>query len=176
MRVPDIAVLLHAKEGENMEFKKAENNFEFDELVRYACAIANRGGGYVVLGITDKRPRQVVGSRTFMQPERTRSGLMERLCLRIDFHLLDADGKRVLVFDVPPRPVGVPIQDRGIAWWRKGDSLVEMPMDEMRAVFAEAGHDFSADVCKEADMNDLVEQTRSSCSSTFRRTQRLEAK
>jgi hypothetical protein len=45
MRVPDINWLLEAKEGENVEFKKAENTFEFDELAKYACALSNRGGG-----------------------------------------------------------------------------------------------------------------------------------
>lgn len=155
MKFPDMPYLLNAKEGESVEFKEAKNSFEFDELAKYACAIANRGGGYVVLGVTDKRPRQVVGTRAFEQPERTRTGLMDRLHLRIDFHLLDGGGKRVLVFEVPSRPVGVPIQDKGIAWWREGDSLVEMPMDELRAIFAEAGYDFSADICKDADLSDL---------------------
>ena len=158
MKRPDINWLLEAKEGENIEFKKAERTFEFDELVKYACAIANCGGGYVVLGITDERPRQVVGSQAFQQPERTRSGLMERLGLGIDFHLLSHEDKRVLVFDVPARPVGVPIQDKGIAWWRKGDIILTMPMSEMRAIFAESGHDFSADICKEATLSDLDEQ------------------
>jgi len=102
MKVPDISSLLEAKEGEQVEFKRAENTFEFDELAKYACALANRGGGCVVLGITDKRPRQVIGSRAFSQPERTRNGLMDRLRLRVDFRLLEAEGKRVLVVDIPP--------------------------------------------------------------------------
>ncbi len=157
MKAPEIEWLLDAKEGESIEFKRAENAYEFDELAKYACALANRGGGYVVLGVTDKRPRQVVGTRAFEQPERTRNGLMDRLHLRVDFHLLDSDGKRVLVFDIPPRPVGVPIHERGVCWWREGDSLVEMPMEEMRAIFAESGHDFSADVCKDAAIGDLDE-------------------
>lgn len=155
MKVPEINWLLEAKEGENVEFKRAENAFEFEELAKYACALANRGGGYVVLGVTDKRPRQIVGTRAFAQPERTRNGLMDRLRLRIDFHLLERDGKRVLVFDIPARPVGVPIQNKGLIWWRQGDRLVEMPMDELRAVFAETGHDFSADICRDAEMSDL---------------------
>ena len=155
MKLPDMSYLLNAKEGESVEFKEAKNSFEFDELAKYACAIANRGGGYVVLGVTDKRPRQVVGTRAFEQPERTRTGLMDRLHLRIDFHLLDSDGKRVLVFEVPSRPVGVPIQDKGIAWWREGDRLVQMPMEVMRSVFSEVGHDFSADVCAGAEWADL---------------------
>lgn len=155
MKIPEIGWLLEAKEGENIEFKRAENSFEFDELAKYACALSNRGGGYVVFGITDKRPRQVVGSQAFNQPERTRHGLMDRLQLNVDFHLLQAEGKRVLVFEIPSHPLGMPIQDRGIAWWREGDSLVEMPMPEMRAIFAEVGHDFSADVCRDADLSDL---------------------
>jgi ATP-dependent DNA helicase RecG len=80
---------------------------------------------------------------------------MERLGLRIDFHLLPHQDKRVLVFDVPSRPVGVPIQDKGIVWWRKGDVILQMPMLEMRAIFAESGHDYSADICKEATISDL---------------------
>ena len=60
-----IAELLNAKEGENAEFKEAKNSFEFDTLVKYACAVSNLGGGRVVFGIMDKRPRKVVSSLTF---------------------------------------------------------------------------------------------------------------
>lgn len=68
-----IAELLNAKEGENVEFKEAKNSFKFDTLVKYACAVFNHGGGRVVFGITDKRPRKVVGTQAFEQPERTRT-------------------------------------------------------------------------------------------------------
>jgi len=155
MKTPYLTVLLEAKEGENIEFKEAKNSFEFEDLVKYACAIANEGGGYVVFGVTDKRPRRVVGSRAFDQPERTRAGLMERLHLRLDFHLLEKDGKRVLVFDVPSRPVGMPVQYAGIYWARKGDSLVPMSGTDLQEVFAEGGHDFSSDVCADAKWDDL---------------------
>ena len=68
-----IAELLNAKEGENVEFKEAKNAYEFDNLAKYACALSNLGGGRVVLGITDKRPRKVVGTLAFTQSECTRS-------------------------------------------------------------------------------------------------------
>ena len=48
-----IAELLNAKEGENVEFKEAKNSFEFNTLVKYACAVYNHGGGRVVFGITE---------------------------------------------------------------------------------------------------------------------------
>ena len=81
----DIPTLLSATEGENIEFKEAKNRFDFEELVQYACAIANCGGGKIVLGVADRRPREVVGSQAFPQPERTRKGLMDRLHIHIDF-------------------------------------------------------------------------------------------
>ena len=75
---------LHAKEGEHLEFKEAKNNFHFEKLVKYCAALANEGGGSIVLGVTDTRPRQVVGSQVFTDLERTKAGLIERLRLRIE--------------------------------------------------------------------------------------------
>ncbi len=160
--------LLAAKEGENLEFKEKKHRFDFEELVKYACAIANCGGGHIVYGVTDKRPRQVVGTTAIEQTERTRRGLMDRIGLPFDFQLFEEDGKRVVVFIIPPRPVGMPVQDRskGIFWWRDGDSLIPMPEDVMRGIFAEGGHDFSGDVCAAAVPEDLDE----AAITTFRNT------
>ena len=150
-----IEELLKAPEGENYEFKEAKNKFDFQEALKYCCALSNCGGGKLVLGISDKRPRKVVGSSAFDQPERTRNGLMEKLRVRIDFQIYDHNGKRVLVFDVASRPVGLPVQVDGVAWTRKGDSLVRMSSKEMERVFIESGHDFSSDICTGASINDL---------------------
>jgi len=43
----------------------------------------------------------------------------------------------------------------GVAWWRDGDSLVPMPEDVRRRIYAETGFDFSGSVCKGATINDL---------------------
>jgi len=152
-----LSELLNAPEDEHVEFKEARNTFEFDNLVKYACAIANCGGGKIVLGVTDRRPRQVVGSAAFEQPERTRNGLMEKLRIRIGFELHEQDGKRVLVFNIAGRPTGLPVQADGTAWWRSGDMLVPMPPDVQRDIYAESGHDFSGDACPKATLADLDE-------------------
>ena len=86
--------LLNAPEGESIEFKEARNSYEFDELVKYACAIANCGGGLFVLGISDRRPRRIVGSNAFSQPERSREGLINKLHIRIDFQEYKQDKQR----------------------------------------------------------------------------------
>ena len=147
--------LLNTPEGEHYEFKEAKNRFDFQEALKYCCALANCGGGKLVLGITDKRPRKVVGSAAFDQPERTRNGLIEKLRVRVDFNLYEYNGKRVLVFEAASRPIGLPILVDGIAWWREGDSLIQMPRETQRKIYYESGHDFSGDICPGATVQDL---------------------
>jgi len=142
-------------EGERLEFKEAQKSYPFDKLLRYCAAIANEGGGRIILGITDKRPREIVGTQAFSQPERTRAGLMEKLRLNVGVDEVRSSEGRILVFTVPPRPVGIPIQADGIYWTRRGDSLVPMTEDQLRDIFDEVGHDFSADICLQATFDDL---------------------
>ena len=153
----NIVDLLKEKEGENVEFKEAKQRFDFEELVRYACAIANLGGGKIVLGITDKRPRKIVGSQAFKQPERTRKGLIDRLHIKVDFEELFDNGLRVLIFLIASRPVGLPLMLEGVAYWRDGDVLTTMPVEVMHRIYEESGHDFSADICPQATIADLNE-------------------
>ena len=149
--------LLNAPEGEHFEFKEAKSRLDSDEAARYCCALSNWGGGKLILGVSDKRPRKVVGSAAFDQPERTRKGLMDKLRVRVDFEIIQQDGKRVLVFDVASRPAGLPVQVEGIAWWRDGDSLVPMPEDVRRKIYDETGFDFSGSICAGASLDDLDE-------------------
>ena len=118
-----IEELLEATEGERIQFKEAKNRFDAKEAAQCCCALANCGGGMLVFGISDKRPRQVVGSKAFEQPERTRKGLIDKLKVMVHFQILEYQGKRVLVFHVAGRPLGLPVQSDGIAWWYEGDSL-----------------------------------------------------
>lgn len=92
----ELQILMNAMEGENLEFKEAKQSYQFDKLIRYCSALANEGGGKVILGISDQRPRRIIGSRAFTQPERTRAGLMEKLRLRVDVDVLSPSEGRVL--------------------------------------------------------------------------------
>ena len=83
MTIEQLEELMTSKEGEHLEFKEAKKSFHFNTLVEYCAAMANEGGGKFVFGVTDKRPRSVVGSQAFKQPERTRFGLIEQLHLNI---------------------------------------------------------------------------------------------
>ena len=50
-----------------------------------------------------------MGSAAFDQPERTRKGLIDKLKVMVDFQVYSYQGKRVLVFDVASRPLGLPV-------------------------------------------------------------------
>lgn len=150
-----LSTWMEAREDEHLEFKEARANFEFETLVRYCAALANEGGGRIILGVTDRRPRRVVGTLAFEQLERTKAGLVERLRLRVDAEEVQHPGGRVLVFHVPSRPLGVPVQCKGAYWMRAGEDLVPMTPDLLRRIFAETGPDFSAEVCGDASTSDL---------------------
>lgn len=154
-----IKELLNAKEGENIEFKEAKDSFSRENLLKYACAIANCGGGMVVLGVTDKRPRKIVGTNAFRQPEETVRYLIDHLHINITFELYEEPSGRVLIFLVSPRPIGLPVQVDGIAYRREADVLIVMTEDEKRRIYEESGHDFSGDVCPGATLDDLNEHS-----------------
>jgi ATP-dependent DNA helicase RecG len=97
----------------------------------------------------------VAGSEAFKDLERTKAGLVERLRLRIDAEELQHPNGRVLIFEIPQRPIGMPIHHGGAYWMRSGDSLVPMTPDQLQRIFAEAGPDFSAEICPGVTLSDL---------------------
>jgi len=146
---------MESREDEHLEFKEAKNNFHFEKLVKYCAALANEGGGRIILGVTDRPPRRVVGSNVFDPLERTKAGLIERLHFRVNVHVVAHPQGRVLIFDVPPHPIGMPVQVEGAYWMRGGEDLVPMTPDMLQRLFAEGGPDYSAEICPGATVDDL---------------------
>ena len=62
-----LQALLEAKEDEHLECKEAKTTFHFETLVKYCVALANEGGGWMVLGVTDHVPHHVVGQHVARQ-------------------------------------------------------------------------------------------------------------
>ena len=138
-------------ETEHIEFKEAKDNFHFETLAEYCCALANEGGGSMILGVTDGKPRQIVGTRAFDQPDRTKIGLFERLHWRIDVVEIVTREGRVLSFVVPGRPPARPLNCKGRYLMRAGSSLQPMSIEQMARILSESQLDFSADVVPNAD-------------------------
>ena len=142
-------------EGARLEFKEAKARYDFEKLLQYCVALANEGGGKIVLGVTDRRPRQVVGTAAFDEPGRTEAGLHQRLSHRIPVEELKLPEGRLLVVHVPGRLPGTAWQIDGRYLKRAGDDVVSLGDVELKAIFAETGPDFSAEVCPAATLSDL---------------------
>lgn len=142
-------------EGVRLEFKEAKQRYDFEKLLLYCVALANEGGGKIILGVTDRRPRHIVGTAAFAEPGRTEAGLYKRLARRVPIEELNVSGRRVLIFHVPARLAGGAWQIDGRYLKRAGDELVPLGDSELRAIHAEAGPDFSAEFCAEAQVQDL---------------------
>lgn len=146
---------LSEPEGTRIEFKEAKNRYDFDKLTHYCVALANEGGGIIILGVSDKRPRQVVGSQAFSEPGRTEAGLHQRLNHRIPVEEIHHHGKRVLLIHVPSRLPGCAWNYDGRYLKRAGDELTTLDDQELKTIFAETGPDFTAELVPRASISDL---------------------
>jgi ATP-dependent DNA helicase RecG len=139
-----IAQWLTEPEGVRLEFKTAASQFKYDKLAEYCAALANEGGGRIILGVSDRRPRRVIGTQAFDEPGRTEAGLYRDLHHRVPIEETRFEGKRILIVHVPPRLPGQAWEYRGRYLRRAGDDLVSIPSDELRAILSETNPDFSA--------------------------------
>lgn len=146
-------------EGQRLEFKEAKQKYDFDKLLKYCVALANEGGGTIVLGVTDKRPRKIVGSLAFDDPGRTEAGLHQRLGHRVPVEELRLPEGRVVIVHVPARLPGTAWQIDGCYYKRAGDDLAALSGPELQAMFAETGPDFSAQPCTAATLADLSSES-----------------
>jgi ATP-dependent DNA helicase RecG len=153
--------LLAPSETEHLEFKEAKNQYDTDKLLRYCVALANEGGGYLVLGVSDKAPRQVVGSQAFLalnELNQIKMRITDKLRIRVDTVELQHPSGRVLVFVVPARAMGQAFDFDGAYLMRSGESLVPMTPDRLRAVFAEGKPDWLSEAAmKNVDAAQVVD-------------------
>ncbi len=129
-------------ENQRLEFKEAKNQLNNKDLYAYCVAIANEGGGFLVLGIADKPPRAVVGTRAFNNPVAMAEKLFEIIGFRVDIEEVAHPDGRVLVFHIPSRPKGTAYHLDGAYLMRSGGRLVAMTEDQLRRIFAEGQPDW----------------------------------
>jgi predicted HTH transcriptional regulator len=124
-------------EKQRLEFKEAKTQFDNRKLYEYCVALANEGGGNLVLGVADKPPRPVVGTQAFRNPVAMAEKLFEAVGFRVDIdEVMHPDG-RILVFHIPSRPRGTAYHLNGAYLMRSGEALVPMSEDQLRRIFAE---------------------------------------
>lgn len=137
-----LSELIATWENEVVEFKQASNDYKTDTIGEYFSALSNeanlRGAerAWLVFGVNDKT-RAVVGSN--YRPERERldglkgqmaQGTEPSIAFR-DIHVLDDAAGRVVLFEIPAAPRGIPIAWKGHYYARVGESLVSLGLDKL---------------------------------------------
>lgn len=124
-------------ESQCLEFKEAKTQYDNKKLFKYCVAIANEGGGHLVLGVSDGKPRKVVGSAAFNNPTEMASKLFQAVGFRVDIDVVAHPDGRVVVFRIPPRSRGTAYAYEGAYLMRVGEELKPMSEDQLRQIFAE---------------------------------------
>jgi predicted HTH transcriptional regulator len=145
-------------EHQRLEFKEAKTQFDNRKLYRYCVALANEGGGHLLLGIGDALPRKVVGTAAFNDPVEMPAKLFQAVGFRVEIEeVIHPDG-RVLVFHIPSRPLGTVYDFEGAYLMRAGEELVPMSEDRLRTIFAEGKPDWLSEPATKGCDNDRVVQ------------------
>lgn len=167
---------LHAKldellglpsESEWVEFKKAGNDFHFDDIGKYFSALSNEASlknqpwAWLVFGIQDK-PRQVVGShyRTHRAAldnlkEEVANQISNRLTFEEIYEVNRPEG-RVVMFQIPPALRGMPTAWKGHYYGRDHEALVALSLHEIEQIRKQhIVEDWSKQFCNGATPSDL---------------------
>lgn len=155
---------------DHVEFKKCkEGNMAFNGgskpkpadrrkcILGYVVALANEGGGYLVLGLEDAYPHNVVGTKQNLNSlGELESKIYNELGIRtFIYEIFDKDGNRVVVIDVPSRPVGIVYTFEDVPLMRVGEDLLPMDQRTLLAILQEHEPDFSQMFCDDVTIDDL---------------------
>jgi ATP-dependent DNA helicase RecG len=146
-------------ETQILEFKEANTTFDREKLNEYCVAIANEGGGHLVLGVADVRPREVVGSQALLNLVDTVNEVFQRVGFRVEAEAVAHPNGRVVVITIPSRPKGTAYHLSGRYLMRSGSSLTSMSEDRLRAIFAEGAPDWLEEPSlRELDAQEVVDK------------------
>ena len=170
--IQNILENLLAKQFENeiIEFKKAENNFDFDDLGKYFSALSNEANllknneAWLVFGIFEnkKAKKEITGTNFRNDKAKLQSlkkEIADKITNRITFREIyetKYQNKRILLFQIPPAPQGIPVAFNGHYYGRDGESLVALNIEEMERIRFQANtYDWTKEIIPDAVIEDL---------------------
>ena len=161
-------------ETEIIEFKEAKDNFSFDELGRYFSALSNEANlhneecAWLVFGVEDKK--HIIVGTNYRNNAKSLNSLKEEIGKQTSENLTfmeiytcfkkDSDGndKRILLFQIPAAPRGMPIAFKRIHYGRDGESIVGLSVEKFERIRAQnVSNDWSAGIIEDATIKDLDE-------------------
>jgi len=168
-----IEKLKKLKESEdNVEFKRGEGgNISYDGgskpkpsdrrrcILGYVTALCNEEGGFLVIGMSDNYPHEVIGTKQNLDSiGELESKIYTDTGIRPIIYELYENSKRVLVIEVPCRPAGKVFKFEDVALMRVGEELKPMSDEFYLKIINEQEPDFSQQICQDLSVSDLDEK------------------
>ncbi|MEO5804365.1 MAG: ATP-binding protein, partial [Verrucomicrobiota bacterium] len=164
---PILQRLLTEWESECVEFKAAGNDFDTSDIGKYFSALSNEANlrglsaAWLVFGVDDET-RGVIGTDYRPEKERLQS-LKQQIAQNTDpatsfreIHELTVPSGRVILFEIPAAPRGIPIAWKTHCYARNGSSLTGLSLAKQDEIRSQAlADDWFAIICKEASISDL---------------------
>lgn len=161
--------LIRTWENEVVEFKQASNDYDTNKIGEYFSALSNEANlrgleqAWLVFGVSDKT-RGVVGTNYRGDTERLHSLKQQvaqntepSITFRDIYELQHTDG-RVLLFEIPAAPRGIPIAWKGHYHARDGESRGSLGLDKLDEIRQQTlSTDWTAQLVTGARLNDLDE-------------------
>jgi ATP-dependent DNA helicase RecG len=130
------------RENENLEFKEASNQYDNTKLFRQCVALANEGGGKLILGVTDTPPRKVTSTSAFHTPSGIQTRILDKLRIHVEVEEFHHPDGRAVIFHIPSRPRGTAYHLEGAYFMRSPEGTVPMSEDRLREIFEEGKPDW----------------------------------
>lgn len=153
-------------EDEVVEFKRGKDGFSSSDLGKYVSALANEANlrgkerGWLVFGIDDTL-RSVVGTTYKENSEHLQADKKQvldstsSLTFR-EIHVLKHPKGRVILFEIPAAPRGVPVAWNGHYYGRASQSLVALTQDKLDELRGQTlATDWTAQIVEGATLDDL---------------------
>ncbi len=157
-------------ETEVVEFKEAKNQYDFTKLGKYFSALCNEANlkgkqeGWLVFGVENKN-KDIIGSqfRYNNRPylDSLKGEVANKTTNRITFieiHELNFAEGRVVMFQIPAAPPGIPVSFDGHYYGRDGEELSPLNLEEIERIRRQVAQtDWSAVICPDATIAELDE-------------------
>lgn len=157
-------------ETEVVEFKEAKEDYHFDRIGKYFSALSNEANlkgrqcAWLVFGVENKH-HKIVGSRyrdSRKDLDSLKGEIANKTTNRITFieiHELATPDGRVVMFQIPAAPKGLPVAYEGHYYGRDGEELSPLNLEEIERIRSQGStEDWSAAIIDEAAVSDLDEQ------------------
>ena len=152
-------VLPSQGEGELVEFKRAEKSYSTDDIGKYFSGLANEANlrnaqcAWLIFGV-DNKSHKIVGSEYRVNVARLQS-LKKQISddtnpsiTFLNIHEVLHDNGRVVMFEIPAAPRGIPIAWKGHYYARDDESLVGLSMNKIESIRQQTVADWSAEIVK----------------------------